>query len=110
MYRRVEIGKSVTPSRLELALRKAATQVGLGSSFPEEKYRKFYVLGSVKEEQEYEETKIKLRGGVLYRVQLEVSYNISHGLLDKFYISSGLFGGISQERVQKYLDAVSRGL
>lgn len=103
----VYIGKEVEYKTLEIALIKAAEDIGLGSKVIDN-FSTNYQLGSVKEEKKYDFTQINL----IYKLPSAMKVCI----LDKKPTESFCvwtrfpFGFASQRKVKQYLEAVSKYL
>lgn len=114
MHRNVEIGKNVEGKELEEILMKVAEKIGLKAISIDEKETK-YRLGSVRKEEVYTNTIIKLRGRVLPIAEIS---GIKRGQgRSWFSIKTGLnvttspyFGFGSEELIEKYLSSVSECL
>ncbi len=103
----VKLQQSVPCSILEKALFKAAEEIGWKAKI-EDNFIEEYQLGSVKENQVYESTKIILKG--LISKKMSVSFN-KKGPMNYFFIQTGYtHGNASKNEVKEYLSVVSKNL
>ena len=104
---KVGIGRTVTYKDLERALLEAAKELGWKARV-QDKFSTEYRLGSVQKVQEYDGTRVFLRGSFLPTMQVIIN---SKSPTDRFYVWSGApFGVALPFEVRKYLEAVSRHL
>ncbi len=104
---RVKIGKTVEYKALEVALIKAAEEMGWKAKVKDE-YHKEYELGSVKKTQKYSSTTVNLKGKIFSAMKI-----IMYGKepTSDFHVWAGFpFGSASEKKVQQYLSAVSENL
>mgnify|MGYP001603837773 FL=1 len=107
MGNRVNIGKTVNYETLEVALIKAAEEVGWKARV-QDKFDRNYGLGSVQETQDYSHTMVHLRGKLFPAMKV---YILNKNPSDSFFLWTGLpIGFASKRRVKEYLSAVSRNL
>ena len=108
---KVDIGKMVDYKTLENALLKAAGEVGWKAKVRDQ-LEKDYRLGSVEDVESYSYTLVELRCGIggLFRA-MQVYIRDKDLPTDTFHVWTGIpHGWASEEKVRKYLDAVSRNL
>ena len=110
MFKVVELGRNVNPDELETALLEAAKDVGLHAKKTEH-YRDIYRLGSVREDQEYKETSVLLRGRFFPVAEIEFNKKYpTHWVALLTGTSSRNTGMGSKATIEKYLCAVSARL
>ena len=111
MYRTVNLKEGISGNNLEATLIKAAQELSLKTRIID-KYKTEYTLGSLKKEETYKGTTIRLNGKLLLLAEIDGVYK------DRdcrwFSISTGIhcigYGFGSEKLVEEYLTAVSRQL
>lgn len=105
---KVEIGKAVDFDSLEIALHKAALELGLTTKV-NSKYGKIYRLGSILEEG-YKFTEVMIMGELFNLPQMRVIIGDSLAV-DHFHVYRGIMKGIaSKHKVEEYLSRVFKYL
>lgn len=104
---RVELGKKVNYSDLEKALLNAALDLGWKAEIKQEFDRKF-VLGSVKEVDEYSRTLVRVRSRLLPQLRISL---YDRDTPSSFSLYNGFpYGFASDKKAKEYLEAVSMHL